>query len=338
MCAAIQRARRRVDLEVYIFECDELGQRFVHALCAAARRGVRVRLLVDAFGSLWGVPARVERELLAAGVAVRRFHRWRWRSPLRYNRRNHRKLLLVDEESAFMGGFNIHRLSSRELYGEARWRDTHVRLGGDLVRQASESFELFWQGRRERHLPIRLSAEQVLLSNHNLYARRRLRRVFDAALNDARRRIWLTNPYFVPDHRMQGRLVRAARRGVDVRVLLPGKSDVRLARWASHAAYTRLLEGGVRIYEYLPRMLHAKTAVVDGDWASVGTSNLDYRSVFLNYEINLVSRSATLCAALEQQFLADMTQSEEIPAERWGRRHWGHYAAEAIGWWARRWL
>jgi cardiolipin synthase A/B len=338
MLDSIRRARSAILLETYIFVADEVGERFVEALADRARDGLDVRLLVDAFGSLRVLPRAVQRRLKSNGVRVRRFHRWQWRSPLRYNRRDHRKLLVVDGREAYLGGFNIHRESSRRYSGDACWRDTHVRVDGALAEQAQVLFETFWRNRRRRHLPVVWHGGSALLSNHNRYARRRMRRTFDEIIGAARERVWLTNPYFVPDATMQRRLIEAARRGSDVRILVPGTIDVRLVRWASHAAYSRLLAHGVRIFEYQPRLLHAKTMLVDDEWAVVGTSNLDYRSLRHNYEINLVSSDPELRAALAAQHLQDLTHAHEILPDTWERRHSLHYIAEAIGWAARRWL
>lgn len=337
MCASIAAARHSVALETYIFAYDGAGHAFVGALKAKAREGVSVRLHVDAFGSLFVFPRVIQRELEAAGVQVRRFHHWQWRNPWRYNRRNHRKLLVIDGELAYLGGFNIHKQSSRRHYGVERWRDTHLRLRGELARQAQVLFDMFWRGPRKVQ-PFKLPANQVLLSTHSRRARRQLRKVVDDVLESARETLWLTTPYFVPNNRIQNRLIEAAQRGIDVRVLVPGKNDVRLARWASHAAYAKLLAGGVRIFEYRPRVLHSKTAVVDCRWAMVGTSNLDYRSIFLNYEVDLFSQQPSLCRALHDQFLADLGESDEIFPDKWSVRPWAHYPLEAIGWAARRWL
>ena len=148
----------------------------------------------------------------------------------------------------------------------------------------------------------------------------------------------MTTPYFVPDHRTQHRLIEAAHRDVEVRLLVPAKSDVPLARWAARASYAALLHAGVRIFEYRPRMLHAKTAVVDGSWATIGTANLDYRSFFLNYELNLVSRNLDLCRRLQAQFDEDLAQSRQITAVSWPQRPSTERLLEAVGWMARRWL
>jgi cardiolipin synthase len=339
MHESIAAARSSILLENYILSWDEVGRPMLEAMAARAREGLDVRVHVDAFGSLFEFPDSAERQLKEAGVQVRRFHRWQWGDPWRYNRRNHRKLLIIDRREAYLGGFNIHRESSRRHYGEQRWRDTHVRVFGHLAEQACQLFDTFWHGRRrDYHPPASEAGRHVLLSNHDHYGRRRMSNVMDELIDGATDRLWLTNPYFVPSRRVQSGLITAARRGVDVRVLVPGKNDVRLARWASHAAYAKLLAGGVRIFEYLPRVLHSKTALADDRWSMIGTSNLDYRSFFLNYEVNLFSGEPSLCSALRDQFLADLRESAEILPDKWSRRNWSHYPLEGIGWLARRWL
>jgi cardiolipin synthase len=338
MVSSIAAAQHQVDLETYIYAADEVGWRLGEALSERARAGVRVRVLVDAAGSLFSLSRDLEDYLRRQGVAVRRFHRWGWRQPLRFYRRNHRKLLVIDDHEAYLGGFNVHRESSRAAYGELRWRDTHARLNGSLAGLARELFEAFWCG--DRTWSARWPGElgDVLVPNHSRVCRRQIHCLYLRLLRSACRRIYVTTPYFVPDHRTQNELVSAARRGVDVRLLLPGKSDVRIARWAARAAYAKLLLAGVRIFEYQPRVLHAKTAVVDGVLSTMGTANLDYRSLFVNYELNLFSASGTLAGALEAQFLADVTQSEEITSMLWSERPWLGVLAESVGWIARRWL
>ncbi|MDN5870386.1 MAG: phospholipase D-like domain-containing protein [Nitrococcus sp.] len=338
MLSTIQSARRSISLETYTYADDAVGRRFRRALVERAESGVRVRLLVDAFGSLGCFPRRAEKELRTAGAQVRRFHRWQWHDPLRYNRRDHRKLLVVDRHCAFLGGFNIHEQSSRVHSGPERWRDTHVHFEGALAREAEVLFDLFWYRRWRYPHPLRLPATDVLASNHNVNARQRLRYFVDDILESARTRLWVSTPYFVPDQHMQKRLTRAAQRGVDVRMLVPRKSDVQLARWASRAAYAKLLHEGVRIFEYLPRMLHAKIVVADGGWCMVGTSNLDYRSSRHNYELNLISADPALCRELEEHFRRDLCSSAEVHHSGWVIRSPFQRFPETIGWLMRRWL
>ena len=337
MLGSITAARERVQLECYIFADDEIGWCFAEALAERARAGVKVQMHLDAAGSLWLRSPRLQRFLHDAGVQLRWFQRWDWRHPQRYNRRDHRKLLVTDERDAYLGGFNIHRHNSRRLYGESRWRDTHVQLRGELVSQARMHFESFWNGIR-RWTPPRPLPRDILLPNYSHRGRRLLRRTLAELISGARHSVCLTTPYFVPDRRTQQLLMAAARRGVDVRILVPRKNDVRLAHWAAHAAYETLLVNGVRIFEYLPRVLHAKTIVADRGWATVGTANFDYRSFFLNYELNLFTRDAALCGELEDQFQADLDESEEVRLEHWRKRFWGGKLLELVGWAARRWL
>lgn len=338
MLASIAGARRTVKLESYIFADDEVGRSFIDALCERARAGVEVRVYLDAAGSLFWGPRAVEKALRAGSVQVRWFHRWHWRNPLRYNRRNHRKLLVVDGQVGYLGGFNIHRQNSLKLFGEKRWRDTQVRVEGQIATAMEILFDAFWHNRRPLRPDIELPGGDALITNHSRLGRLYLRDLYGRRFGDAKHKIHLTTPYFIPDYRTRRRLMQAALRGVEVRVLVPSKSNERIAQWAAHAAYANLLAAGAHIHEYLPRMLHAKTMIVDGVWCSVGTANLDYRSFFLNYELTLASESKLLVDTLERQFQTDLTQSAEIQPRRWARRHWWLRTLEVIGWAARRML
>ncbi len=338
MIGSIGAARQRVDLETYIYADDEVGWRIGEALAAQARAGLEVRLHVDAAGSLFSLSSSLKRYLLQHGVVVRLFHRWRWRQPLRFYQRNHRKLLAIDGREAYVGGFNLHRESSLSVYGPQRWRDTHVRLSGALAEHASVLFDAFWSGVRSWSPRSVRETGDALIPNHSRICRHQVHCLYVRLLRSAERCLYVTTPYFVPDHRTQNELVQAAHRGVDVRLLLPGKSDVPITRWAARAAYRKLLAAGIRVFEYQPRMLHSKTAVVDGGLATVGTANLDYRSLFVNYELNLFSANRALCAALEEQFLFDLTDAVELTAPDWSKRPWSGMVGESIGWIARRWL
>lgn len=338
MLGAIARARRSVKLETYIFADDEVGRRFIEALSERARAGVQVLVYLDAAGSLFWGGRSVGKALRAGKVQVRWFRRWSWRAPLRYNRRNHRKLLVVDGRTGFFGGFNIHRENSRAVYGEGRWRDTHVEVHGALARNLQTLFNAFWRNRLRMRPDLAAPGGQILVTNHSRRGRLYLRDLYTRRFREARESIHLTTPYFVPDYRTRLSLMHAALRGVEVRLLVPRKNNERIVQWAARAAYANLLAAGAHIHEYLPRMLHAKTLVVDGAWCTVGTANLDYRSFFLNYEITLASGDKGLCAALERDFQLDLKQSEAIQPRRWARRHWWLRTLEVIGWAARKWL
>ncbi len=338
MLEAIHHAKRTVWIETYIFADDEVGQRFAKALSERAQAGVEVRLLVDALGSLFQFHRTLGAALKASGVKVRHFHRWHWREPFRYNRRNHRKLLAVDSEVAFLGGFNIHRQSSYKYFGAVRWRDSHASFQGRLARQAAELFDAFWRGDRRRLPNKDQQGSSVLVPNQTRDCRQRLACIYADFFGNAKQQICLATPYFVPDHRIQKALLLAVARGVEVRLLVPHSSDVHLAHWAANAVYARLLDAGVKIYEYLPRMFHAKVAIIDGERATLGTANLDYRSLFQNYELNLVSRDPDFCRRLQAQFEDDLTAAAAVCARRWRQRRWVPRLAELLGWSVRRWL
>lgn len=336
MLGDIRAADSAVRLECYIFADDEAGAPFFTALAEAAVADRAVTLRLDSAGSWREVSPARRQSLQVKGVIWQWSRPWSWRAPWAFHRRNHRKLLIVDERVAYVGGFNIHRESSKRAVGAVHWRDTHVRFTGPLVRDATALFDRF--PRRPRVSWPDFPAGTRLLPNNSHRCRHLLRCAFNARFRSARERIWLTTPYFVPDSRTQSELCDAACRGIDVRVLVPAKGDVGLAAWATHAAYARMLEAGVRIWEYRPRVLHAKTVLVDRGWATVGTANFDYRSFFLNDELNLVVEETEFNAALATQFDADLLEAEEVRPDTWRHRGWLRAIAETIGWWARRWL
>lgn len=338
MLGAIRGARRSVKFESYIFADDEVGRRFIEALVERAQAGVQVLVYIDAVGSLFSSPHQVEQALKAGGVQVRWFQRWSWRNPGRYNRRNHRKLLVVDGRVGFFGGFNIHRENSHSIFGELRWRDTHVEVTGPMARGLQTLFDAFWRHHVMPHPELEVEGGHLLITNHSRRGRNHLHQLYGRKFAEAKTSIHITTPYFVPDYRTRRSLMRAALRGVEVRLVVPHKPDAFIVRWAAHAAYANLMAAGVHIHEYLPRMLHAKTLVVDGEWCSVGTANMDYRSFFLNYELTLVSRDPALVERLETDFQGDLKQSVAIQPKRWARRRWWLRSLEAIGWAARHWL
>jgi len=341
MLTAITGAKEAIRLESYIFSDDSIGSQFCEALAERARAGIKVRVHIDAAGSLFWFSRKMQHHLRSNYVELHWFHRWSWHKPWRYNRRNHRKLLVVDNHVAFLGGFNIHKENSQAMYGDLRWRDTHISIRGPLVEVASQLFDSFWQ-RRLYWLPEQEQEQEQqggrLLHNHTRTCRHRLRCIYSGAFANAKKYIYLTTPYFVPDSYTLEQLRKAAERGVDVRLLLPRKSDVRITSWAARHVYASLFAFGVRVYEYLPRVLHAKTVVIDDDWIIVGTANLDYRSLFINYEINLEATDRKLAAELKEQFLQDLSQSEFILSSNWERRGLKSRCLELLAIILKRWL
>ncbi|MEO8161075.1 MAG: phospholipase D-like domain-containing protein, partial [Arenimonas sp.] len=300
MLADLNAAGRSIRIESYIIASDAVGQPFVEALCAAARRGLRVRLRADHAGSYFSLSGQDIDALRQAGVDFQWSRRWSIRHPLTFNRRNHRKLAIIDDGIAYLGGFNLHAASSLRIHGIARWRDTHVRLTGKLAVAAAAIFDAAGLGAQLRAATELTVGAASLVPSSAGPSRHAWRRALRAAMRRARARIWVTTPYFVPDRSLRRDLHRAARAGVDVRLLLPAKTDVALTQWAARAAYARLLASGVRIFEYTPRVLHSKTIVIDAGWAAIGSANLDYRSMFVNDEITLTSSDGKLNRVLSQ--------------------------------------
>ena len=336
MVAAIESAERNVRMESYIFAADEVGRRFADALAARARAGVDVRLHLDRHGADFPTFRGMRRELERAGVAFRWYHPWLWRHPLQYRRRNHRKLLVVDDRRAFLGGFNIRRLNSRALSGEGRQRDTHVGVTGPLVRTAVGLFDAVWDD-KPLASPEDIPDDPAEIKTALLvpsYSRRcawRLACLHAGIVSGAVRYAYVTSPYFGPGTVVESAMSGAAERGVDIRLLLPKRGDPAVVGWATRAAYHTLLASGVRIFEYQPRKLHAKSMVVDGGWAVVGSANLDHLSLFVNHELILVARAPRLAESLRLQYERDLELTREVMLPEWQDRGLGERVLEMIG-------
>lgn len=335
MAAAVQGARREVLLESYIFKDDRLGKAAAEYLRGAAERGVSVRVLADAVGS-WGTRSTFWTHLARHGVEVRLFHSL-VRHPLFHAFRDHRKILVVDREVAFTGGMNI---GDEYAVGEGStpaWRDTHARVTGGPAWEMAVVFEEGWV--RAGGAPLELPpfeaggspgfAAQVLDSRPGR-GHAESAAVLGLVVGAARQRLWITNSYFAPRRRAVHLLGGAARRGVDVRLLLPGPTDVPLVRHAGHGLYGALLRRGVRLWEYQPSVLHAKTLVADDYVAVVGSSNLDYRSFRFNAECNLLVLGDQPGAALARAFVDDLEHSQEVTLDFWRRRSLGHRLGDRL--------
>ncbi|MEP0316549.1 phospholipase D-like domain-containing protein [Hyphomonas sp.] len=335
MTTAIERAERDICMESYIFAADEVGQRFAGALAARARSGVHVRLHLDAFGAGHRTFHDLNRGLKDAGVRLRWFHSFNLYRPLRYMQRNHRKLLVVDGREAFLGGFNIRRANSRRLYGKTRQRDTHVLVVGELASLAGSLFDRLWH--RAAQIPAKAipddlkGTEALLVPSYSRHCRQRLACLHAGLVENARHHVYLTSPYFGPGTIVDAALQNAAKRGVDVRLLVPRRGDPLAAGWATRAAYEPLLAAGVRVYEYLPRQLHAKTSVIDEEWSVVGSANLDYLSLFVNQELVLLAHDRTLAEALHVQYRLDVRDAVEVTLSVWRGRGWHEHGLEVLG-------
>ncbi len=326
MWRAFLEARRSIWAEYYIIANDDTGALFLDLLADRARAGLEVRLIYDAVGS-WGIDRRRLEAIRTAGGHAAEFLpmnpvRRRWSVHLR----NHRKLVVVDGEVAFTGGMNVgdeySGLGRRR--GRDTFRDSHLELGGPVVGDLARLFAEDWEFATGEPLPVRArppaeagadSVVSVLPSGPD-QTRNASGLAFFAGIATARQRIWLTSAYFVPETPTVQALVASALRGVDVRVLVPRVLDVPLLGAAARSYYPALLEAGVRIWEYLPRMLHAKTLVVDSSWGVVGSANVDVRSSQLNFELGALVVDAAFARRLEQAFEADLAESEEIHVAR----------------------
>lgn len=268
MARSIRAATHRVFLASYILAADEVGTVLLNELMRQSRRGLDVRVHVDALGSSGGLPRRHRHLLRAAGVRLQRFHRWSWRQPMRFNHRDHRKLLVVDGQTAYLGGFNIHRESSQRFYGPTRWRDVHACFSGALAAEAEALFDTFWVGHPDWAPLANNEGDSRIIPNTTRRCRIQLRCTIKDQLAAASEIIWLASPYFVPDRGLRKQLILAAHRGIDVRILTTEKTDSAPAQWAARAFYGELIENGVRIFEYTPRFLHSKVLLVD-EWGSI---------------------------------------------------------------------
>jgi cardiolipin synthase A/B len=340
MFAAIRSARNHINLETYIIEDDEVGNRFADALIEKRAQGVTVNLIYDSVGSLT-VPAAFFKRLADSGVKVLEFNPV---NPLNakkgweVNQRDHRKLLIIDGRIAFLGGINIssvysggsfsHRSKQRPAGGPP-WRDTHLEVAGPVVGEFQKLFLATWKKQKGEALTtgdyfpklaaigpevVRAIGSTPDEPDSLIY------RTLISAISSAETSICLTNAYFVPDPQLLEVLKDAVKRGVDVRLILPGATDSWLVFHAGRRHYTELLDSGVKIYERKNALLHSKTAIVDGVWSTVGSTNLDWRSFLHNDEVNAVILGQAFGAQMQAMFDKDLAASTLITPEAWRQR------------------
>src|SRR4051812_41266552 len=325
MLAAIDGARRQILFETYIWKGDEVGERFKAALAAAAARGVEVYCIYDGFANLVVSP-RFKRFPDTMKVLRYPVYGAGWRPfDLRRYGRDHRKILVVDESVGFVGGYNIGSAYATE------WRDTHVRVTGPGVWDLKRAFADFWNLNRRRRL--RASERPLLLETASTWEPRirfhrnvprlwmfPIRSMYLEAINRASRNVWMTHAYFLPDQDFVDALRSAAARGVDVRLLIPLKSNHIVADWISRGYFSQLLGDGVRIFRFRDAMVHAKTSTIDGTWATVGTANIDRLSLSGNYEINVEVIDEKFASTLEEIYALDESNSLELTRSEWEAR------------------
>jgi cardiolipin synthase len=350
MLAAIHGAKHSVHMESYIFEADDVGRQFAAALAERAKAGVKVRLIYDAVGS-FKTPKEFFKDLEDRGVEVVAFNPLAPGTVLNsgleaINHRDHRKLTIVDGRVAFLGGINISDvygsisagswLASRPRdeavpVDKRPWRDMQTRIEGPVVADFQRAFLAHWAAQKREspidgkqyyptlpaagpHIVRAIAGSPAEQGVNPMYV------AFISAVDNSEKEVLLMNPYFVPHEALVRALCDAAKRGVQVRLILPSLSDSWLAFYAGRSFYEQLLEAGVKIFERKDRILHAKTATVDGVWSTVGSTNLDWRSLLYNDEINAVVVGADFADQMNAVFQQDLAESSEITRESWHRR------------------
>ena len=329
MLAAIADARHRISFESYIYEKGVVGAEFTDALEAAAKRGIKVNVIVDALGST-SMPKEWTQRLEAAGVSIGTFGSLKWYAPRAVNNRTHRKILIVDGCVGFTGGVGLADHWLGHAQDKGHWRDMMVRIEGPAARLMEGAFD---ENLIETHRPVlpivdpppdippspRDSA--MVLRSSPAGGSSDLKRLYLLSLAAARRTVDICSPYFITDPSSQWAFAQAVKRGVRVRVLVEGDmTDAKPVKYASRAAYEHLLQEGIAIYEYAPTMMHAKAMMVDGVWSVFGSANFDNRSLETNDEMNVAVSDPDLAARLIQEFERDLRSSKKLEYDEWRRR------------------
>ena len=332
MLTAIQQAKETIFLETYIWKDDVLGQKFKAVLIERAQAGVKVYVIFDRFANLV-VPRKFKRfpvdlpglKVFIYSSLTRPWHFLRWRN---YGL-DHRKLLVVDGQIGFVGGYNIG-----ETY-RAQWRDTHLRFVGPATRDLGYAFADLWNLDRNPHPPMHMPARPWsptirIHRNDPLRTSYPIRNIYLEAIEHAQTHIAITNAYFVPDPAIRQGLIRAAQRGVNVEILIPWASNHVFVHWLARHFFAQYLAAGIKLYGYEGAMIHAKSATIDGVWSTIGTANLDRLSLTGNFEINVEIFDAQVAQQMERIFAVDLLNARTIDQEQWQRRSWFSRAAEWI--------
>lgn len=321
MLQAIREAKQRILFETFIWKGDATGEQFKQELLLAATRGVEVYIIFDSFANLV-VPHSFKRFDSSLHVLEYPLFAWPWNPLLiKSYARDHRKIMVVDGDIAFVGGYNIGSLYATQ------WRDTHIRITGPEASEVENVFIDFWNAHRKHNQPAlpdsgtrdwdpRISVHR----NDPQLVIFPIRTTYLEAIDRAHHHIYLTHAYFIPDRIILQALCDAATRGVDVRILLPATSNHVLADWLSHSYYTECLRSGIHLLLYQDAMVHAKTATIDGIWTTVGTANMDRLSLLGNFEVNIEVYDEGLAQQMEAIFHKDATNAHELTLEEWRRR------------------
>jgi cardiolipin synthase len=353
MIAAVRGATSSINLETYIFDQDPIGIQFADLLIEKQRQGVTVNVMYDAVGTL-GTPQAFFDRMKAGGIQMLAFNpvnpakaKGKWE----LNNRDHRKILVVDGKVAFTGGINISSTYANSSLFRSRykpgqndskigWRDTHIKIEGPAVATLQYAFVNNWVRQDAADLPARdffpklapVGDKMLRVLATDPDTDSDIYKSLMVAINEARKSINITSAYFVPDQQIVDALRDAAKRGVEVKLVLPGVSDHGLVMHAGRAFYEQLLAGGVRIFQLQVAVLHAKTAVIDSAWSTIGSANIDRRSFIHNYELNVVVIDPAFGRDMESAFSEDLRDSKEVTLEQWRNRPW----ADRVKEWASR--
>lgn len=325
----IKEAKELICLEFYIFRSDETGQELAEILKKKASEGIKVYVLHDHFGSL-GTSRKFWKSLKQAGAFIKASRPFKWKDPLHYIHRDHKKLIIIDGVRAFTGGLNIAN-EYRGYYGFKKvkgWRDTGIFLEGPAAKTLLDIFKKSWESWKGPSIRFEKTVEPIPggvpvlpIFASSAKARRRMRRLLYYSINKSQKSIYLTTAYFSPSRRLLQILENAVKREVEVKLLLPGKSDVPAAHYAGRAFFKKLLRMGVKIYNYNKKeILHAKTAVFDEVWSIIGSANLDFQSLRKNDEGNVGIVDENFGKKMIEIFKEDLKNSEEIILENWVKR------------------
>lgn len=357
MIQDIENAKDHINIEIFSFEDDEVGRRFADLLINKQRNGVQVNIIYDSYGSI-NTPKAFFKQMEEIGINVLEYNPI---NPLiggkewNVNRRDHRKLLIVDGNIAFVGGINISNVYSSGSFGrksksnknDQPWRDTHLRVIGPVVKEFQKLFISTWMEQNGNqliskdyypHLVEKGNEIVRAISNTPEKTYSSIHSILISAINNSERKVYLTNAYFVPDSHLLDALKAAAQRGVDVKLLLPEKTDSVMVFYASHSYYDELLNSGVKIYTRQDALLHAKTALIDDVWSTIGSTNLDWRSLYNNHELNAIILGKDFGVELNSLFDKDLRASKQITLEEWSERSLGTRLKERMARLWARWL
>lgn len=338
MIVAISSAQKTIDFEQFNIAPDNIGRRFIEALIERAQSGVKIRVLVDAMGSVGLGQSMYVEAMERVGIEIKFFN---WIAPFSKGNkrtwyfRNHRRSLIIDKQILFTGGVCIADQMKE-------WRETTIEISGEILEQVQEPFEKTWAKAHEKSIrmdsKIKINTEGfTFLTQAPLPRQRFLYFKLIEEIRRAQKYVYLTTPYFLPDNRLLRALIFAKRRGVDVRIIIPEVSDHPIVDRGSHTYFQKVLYAGIRIYRY-QKMIHSKTAVIDGNWAMVGTLNLDNISLRYNFESGIVAANHHFASELGGHFQNDLQESMELTPQEWNKRSYFAQFLELLVWPIRKFL